>query len=50
MKFTKEEINKLSQSEIFFWAEQFGLKEKEKALRKLMIEQLEIIEAKEIIE
>ena len=50
MKFTKEELNELSQAEIFFWAEQFGLKEKEEALRKLMLEQLEIKEAKGIIE
>jgi len=50
MKFTKEEINELSQAEIFFWAEQFGLKEKEEALRNLMLEQLEIKEAKDIIQ
>ncbi len=50
MKFTKEELNELSQAEIFFWAEQFGLKEKEDALRKLMLEQIEIEESKEIIQ
>ncbi len=48
MKFTKEEINKLSQEELFFWAEQFAKEEKAVAIRKLMVEHMEIEEAKVI--
>ena len=42
MKFTKEEINLMSQEELFFWAEQFAKEEKATAIRKLMIEQREV--------
>lgn len=38
MNFTKEEL--------FFWAEQFAKQEKAAAIRKIMLEQLEIKEAK----
>lgn len=47
---TKKDVKDMSQEEIFFWGEQFAKKEKEEALRKLILEQLEIKEAKDIIE
>lgn len=47
---TVEYVKSLSQDEIFYWGEQFAKKEREDALRKLMLDQLELKEASEIIE
>jgi len=42
---TKEQIEEMSQEEVFFWGEQFAKQEKSDAIRKLMLDQLEIREA-----
>jgi len=45
---TIEKLDKLSQEEIFMWAEALAKNEKEAQLRKLMRDSIEIREAKEI--
>lgn len=47
---TIEMLDELSQEEVFMWADVFARDEKEKQLRKLMKDSIEVKEAKGIIE
>ncbi len=46
--FTIEKLDRLSQEEVFMWADVFARNEKETQLRKLMRDAIEVREAQEI--